>query len=127
MDTDLLLWIGQVLLALAFLIVGYGHSLGFEAWSTRPGMGWMVAVGRDRMRTIGLLEIAGALGLVLPGATRVLTWLAPVAATMLAIVMALAVAHHARRRGEGQNIVLNLTLGIIAALIALGRLVVAPT
>ena len=30
MDTNLLLWIGQILLALAFLVVGYGHSLAFE-------------------------------------------------------------------------------------------------
>jgi hypothetical protein len=41
MDANPLLWIGQVLLALAFLTVGYGHSLGFDQWSIRPGMTWI--------------------------------------------------------------------------------------
>lgn len=70
MDANLLLWIGQILLALAFLSVGYSHSLGFEQSSTRPGMGWMAAVGRDPMRIIGILETLGAIGLTLPAATR---------------------------------------------------------
>ncbi len=66
MSANLLLWVGQVLLALAFVLVGYGHAPGFEGWSARPGMHWMAAVGRERMRVIGLLEIVGAIGLILP-------------------------------------------------------------
>jgi uncharacterized membrane protein len=126
MDAKLLLWIGQVLLALAFLMVGYGHSLGFEQSATRPGMGWLAAVGRDRMRIIGGLEILGSVGLILPAVTGVLPWLTPVAATCLAVVMGLAVVLHARRPGEGMNIVFNVLLGAIAALVAYGRFVVAP-
>lgn len=126
MDANVLLWIAQVLLASAFLLVGYGHSRGFEAWSARPGMGWMAAVGRDRMRIIGFLEILGGLGLILPGVIHVLPWLTPTAAACLAVVMALAVVLHARRSGEMPNIVTNLILGVIAALVAYGRFVVAP-
>jgi uncharacterized membrane protein YphA (DoxX/SURF4 family) len=126
LDANLLLWAGQVLLALAFLLVGYGHAPGFEGWSARPGMGWMAAVGRKRMRVIGLLEIVGAIGLILPGAAGVLPWLTPLAATCLAVVMALAAVLHARRPGEVPNIVTNLVLGVIALPIAYGRFVVAP-
>ncbi len=126
MDANSVLWAGQFLLALAFLAAGYGHSLGFEASSARPGMGWMSAVGRDRMRIIGGLEILGAIGLILPAATGILPWLTPVAAMALAVVMALAAVLHARRAGEGRNIVVNLILGVIAALIAYGRFVVSP-
>ncbi len=36
MDANLLLWIGQILLALAFLVHAYGATLGFSQWSTRP-------------------------------------------------------------------------------------------
>ncbi|MDO8483992.1 MAG: DoxX family protein [Candidatus Limnocylindrales bacterium] len=68
MDADLLLWIGQILLALAFLGVGYTHTLGFDQASTRPGMTWLAAVGRDRMRIIGILEILGAVGLIIVNA-----------------------------------------------------------
>ena len=49
-DANLLLWIGQVLLVLAFLGAGCSHTVGFERSSTRPVMDWMAAVGRDRMR-----------------------------------------------------------------------------
>ena len=70
MDTNLLLWIGQILLALAFLAVGFGHVLRFEQMSTRPGMTWLAAVGPDRMRIIGILEILGAVGLILPSSRR---------------------------------------------------------
>lgn len=114
MDANLLLWSGQILLALAFLAAGYGHTLGFERSSARPGMDWMAAVGRDRMRIIGYLEILGSVGLIVPAATGVLPWLAPVAATCLAVLMVLAIVLHARRPGEGRSIVLNVILGAIA-------------
>lgn len=126
MDANLLLWIGQILLALAFLGAGYTHTLGFEAASVRPGMTWLASVGRERMRIIGGLEALGAIGLVLPAATGVLPWLTPVAAACLTVLMVLAVVLHARRPGEGRNIAFNVILGVIAALIAFGRFVVAP-
>src|SRR6266511_1060960 len=126
MDPKLLLWVGQILLALAFLGVGYTHTLGFDQASTRPGMTWLAAVGRDRMRIIAILEILGAIGLILPAGTGVLPWLTPVAATALAVLMVLAIVLHARRPDEGRNIVFNAILGAIAALVAYGRFVVAP-
>jgi uncharacterized membrane protein len=84
MDANLLLWIGQVLLALAFVVVGYNHSLGFDNWSKQPRQEWMLAVGKDRMRIIGILEILGAIGLIVPAATKILPWLTPLAAALLA-------------------------------------------
>lgn len=126
MDSNLLLWIGQILLGLAFLGVGYTHILGFDQASMRPGMTWLAAVGRVRMRMIGILEILGAIGLILPAVTGVLPWLTPVAAAALTVLMVLAIVLHARRPGEGRNIILNVTLGAIAALVAYGRFVIAP-
>ena len=126
MDANLLLWIGQILLALAFAGVSYSHTIGFEQSSVRPGMTWLAAVGRDRMRIIGVLELLGAIGLILPAATGILPWLTPAAATCLAVLMVFAIVLHARREGEGRNIVLNAILGLIAALVAYGRFLVAP-
>lgn len=125
MDANLLLWVGQILLALVFLTVAYGHSIGFDQWSVRPGMGWMKAVGIDRMRLIGILELLGGIGLIVPAATGVLPWLTPVAATCLAILMVFAIVFHARRQGEMPNVVLNVILLAIAVLVAYGRFVVA--
>ena len=126
MDANLPLWVGQILLALVFLGVGYTHTLDFDQASARPGLTWLAAVGRDRMRIIGILEILGAIGLILPAATGILPWLTPVTATALTVLMALAIVFHARRPGEGRNIVFSMILGAIAALVAYGRFVVAP-
>jgi hypothetical protein len=41
MSANLASWIRQVLLALAFLAVGFGHSVGFERSVQRRGMGWL--------------------------------------------------------------------------------------
>ena len=126
MDANLLLWVGQVLLALAFGTVSYTHSLGFETSRVRPGMEWLDAVGRDRMRVIAGFELLGALGLILPGLTGILPILTPIAALLLAVLMVLAGAFHLRRSGEVPNTVLNLVLGVMALAIAYGRFVVRP-
>jgi len=126
MDANLVLWILQVLLALGVLASSYGHTLGFETTKVRPGMEWLGDVGRDRMRVIGVLEILGALGLVLPAATGILPWLTPLAALGLAVLMGLAAVYHLRRPNESRNVVLNVILGVLALVIAYGRFVVAP-
>ena len=53
-------------------------------------MNWMAAVGRDRMRIIGGLEVLGAIGLILPAALHILPWLATLAAACLAVLMGFA-------------------------------------
>ena len=70
----------------------------------------------------------GAIRLIIPAATGVLPIPvdAQVAATALAVLMVLAIVLHARRPDEGRNIVVNVILGAIAALVAYGRFVIAP-
>ena len=88
-------------------------------------MSWVTVVGRDRLRIIGVLEVLGAIGVVLP-ATGVLSWLAPVAAGCLALLMAFAIALHLRRPGEVPNAAFNVVLGALALTVAIGRTVVDP-
>jgi hypothetical protein len=126
MDANLLLWIGQVLLALFFGFIGYQHTVGFDNWSAQPRQQWMLAVGKDRMRVIGTLEILGAVGLIAPAATKLLPWLTPLAAALLALLMLFAAIFHARRKGEIPNIGLNVVVGVLAATVAYGRFVIAP-
>ena len=126
MDANLLLWVGQVLLALAMLTVGYGHSLAYDQSAARPGMGWLNAVGRTPMQVIGTLEMLGGIGLILPAATGILPWLTPTAAVCVAAVMVLAAIFHARRSGESLNIASNLVICAIAVLVAFGRIFVSP-
>ena len=75
---DLVLWIVQILLALAFLGAGLTHATRRDRATGH--MGWMLAVPKPLLTVIGILEILGAIGLVVPWATGIATWLTPLAA-----------------------------------------------
>lgn len=64
---------------------------------------------------IGLAEVLGAVGLIVPWATRIVPVLTPVAAVGLAVLMAGAAQTHRRRKEPA------IVLAIIAAVIAVGR------
>jgi len=125
MDWNLPLWILQVLMAFAFLAFGYTHAFGYERARTNPRMVWMTAVPTNALRTIGFLEIAGAIGLIVPALTGVARWLTPLAALSLTLLMAFAIVFHFTRR-EYPNIVFNAILGALVAVIAYGRFVASP-
>jgi uncharacterized membrane protein len=122
---DTALWVGQILLALGFIAVGLNHALNYERASATPQMAWMAAVGRDRLRVIGMLEVLGGIGVILPAITGIATWLVPLAALCLALVMVAAIVFHLRRH-ETAPAIFNLVLGLLAAFVAYGRLVIEP-
>jgi hypothetical protein len=71
------------------------------------------------VKLIGTAELLGAIGLVLPPLLEIAPWLAAVAATGLATIMALAGFTHVRRK-EPAGVVLTLVLGAVAVFIAWG-------
>ena len=113
------LWSAQLLLALLFAFAGVLKS-------TRPvaqlaaRMAWVNAVSPSTVRVVGVSELAGAIGLVLPWATGIAPVLTPLAAVGLVVVMVLAAIFHARR-AEWGGIVPNVVLGAMAAFVAWGR------
>jgi hypothetical protein len=108
------LWIVQGLLGLAFL--GAGSMKLTAPVEALAQMG----IPGGLARFIGVAEVAGALGVVLPAATRVKPWLTPLAATGLATVMVLAAGFHIMR-GEASHLGAPLVLGALAAFVAWGR------
>src|SRR5678809_1471240 len=84
---NILLWIIQILLALLFLFAG-----GSKFWFTIEEMRKMGSPNQVLLpglfiRFIGVCEILGALGLVLPGLLRIQPGLTPLAAVGLLIIM----------------------------------------
>ena len=69
---------------------------------------------------IGLAEILGAIGLVLPAAVHIAPILVSLAAVGLALVMVGAAVVHARRN-EPMNIAVNVVLIALAVFVAWGR------
>ena len=123
MDWNIPLWILQVVMALVFFGTGYSHSIGYARSITNPRLVWMQALPATFVRAVGVLAVAGAIGLILPELTGIASWLTPLAALMLALLMACAGAFLLPRR-EFPHMAVNATLGVLATAIAYGRFVV---
>jgi putative oxidoreductase len=113
------LWTAQVLLAVVFAVTGYMKLTISDADLARAlPVGGLISIGL--IRFIGVAELAGAIGLILPSATRILPVLTPIAAGALALVMALAALLHASR-GEIGSVLGVLVLGALALFVVWGR------
>ena len=113
------LWFAQVLLAVVFAMTGF-IKLTISPADLMQKMPAGLVLPLGLIRFIGFAEVAGAIGLILPSATRILPVLTPVAAGALALVMALAAILHASR-GEIGSLAVVLVLGAIALFITRGR------
>jgi len=112
-----LLWTLQVLLALLFLFAGVAKLMMPADQLTAQGPAWVSA---GLLRFVSVMEIVGALGLVLPGLVGVRRDLTPLAAAGLVIIMIGAVAITALTMPLAMAI-LPLVAGVLAAVVAVGR------
>lgn len=116
------LWIVNGLLAFAFLGAGLMKSLRPAPALQASGMAWVEDFSAPTVKAIGVIEIIGALGLVLPLLTGIAPVLAPLAAVGLVITMLAAAIVHVRR---GEQAAPSLVLGVLSLVsAALGFLVV---
>ena len=121
---SIVLWILQFVLAIAFVLTGLVKVLQpYEVLADR--MAWVQDYSPGLVRGIGVLEILGGIGLVLPALLGVLPILTPLAAAGLAVIMALAVLHHLRSHERGQ-VLFTAALLILLVIVAWGRFSLAP-
>lgn len=117
------LWILQVVLAAAFGLAGFMKlTLPVEELA-KQGMSFVNDYAVDTVRLIGISEVLGALGLILPAALRMKPFLTPIAALCLAVIMVLATIYHAM---HNEPIVATVLFLAITLFIAWGRLKKAP-
>ena len=115
-----LLWVVQVLLALLFLFAG-GTKLLVSATQLTA----QTPLPAPFLRFIGVMEILGGLGLVLPGMLRIRTELTPLAAAGLSVIMIGAVIVTVQTMGAAPA-ALPFVTGALAIFVAYGRWRVAP-
>lgn len=105
--------------AAGVLAVLYLYSGGAKVLRSRerlrPMMQWVDTIPLAAVRVIGVLEVAGAIGLVVPPLTGVLPWLAVAAALGLVLLQLGAIALHLRR-GEVRVLGFNGVLLVLAGL-----------
>ncbi|WP_328562025.1 DoxX family protein [Streptomyces coelicoflavus] len=105
-------WIVAGLLA-AFHLYGGAVKAVRSRDGLRPMMAWVDVTPMPAVRAIGLVEVLGAAGLVLPPLTGVAPWLAPAAAAGFVVLQIAATGVHLRL-GD-RRVALNLTLLVTAA------------
>ena len=118
------LWLLQILLALAFLVLGLLKVTRSRERLLRVA-GWVEDFPEGVVRAVGVLELLGAIGVVLPGILGVAGVLVPVAALGLAVLLVGAIVTHLLR-GEQDELGLPVALIVAAAVVAAGRLSAWP-
>ena len=116
---NVVVWVLQILLALAFLLAGVTKA-SQPRQKLAASMGWVEDFSDTGVRTIGALEILAGVALLLPAVTGVATVLVPLAAVGLALLMVGAAATH-RRRGELPMIGINAVLLVLTVVVAWAR------
>lgn len=114
------LWTVQVLLALLFLWAG-----GFKLVAPLDKLAGPVELPGLFLRFIGLAELLGGLGLILPAALRIRPGLTPLAAAGLVIIM-IGATVITLVGGLGAMALIPLVTGLLAAFVAYGRWKLAP-
>lgn len=114
------LWVLQVLLGLLFIFAG-GSKLvmPIEEMTKEIALpGWF-------LRGIGVCELLGGLGLILPGLVRIRTGLTPLAAAGLVIIMIGATVITVMTMGVGMALV-PFVVGVLATFVAYARWRLVP-
>jgi hypothetical protein len=119
------LWIAQGLLAALYCFAGTLKSTQPIPDLVAKGMPWAADMPVGLVRFIGVSELAGAVGLILPAATGILPILTPAAAAGLTLVQVLAIPFHISR-GELGGLPFNLTLMALSLFVLWGRGKAAP-
>ena len=117
---NVVLWIIAIVLAVGFLAAGLMKVARPKEQLVASGLAWTEDFSANTVKFIGVVEILGAVGLILPAALDIAPILTPLAATGLAVTMILAVAVHIRRKEYGPMI-FPLVLLILSAIVAWGR------
>lgn len=110
-------WIVSGLLALAMLAAG-GMKIITPKAKLGAQMAWAEDFSPAQIKLIGVAEVLGAIGLIVPPLTGILPVLAPLAAVGLAVLQVGAIVTHVRRK---ETIVPNLVILALAVFVAVTR------
>jgi len=110
------LWITAILLTLVYL--GAGSMKTFRSKEAlQPNMPWVEGFSAAQVKAVGIIELLGALGVILPLATGILPFVTAIAAIGLVLVQIVAAIVHIRR-GEQKALGVNAVLAVLAAAVA---------
>jgi hypothetical protein len=118
---NIILWIIQGILAAMFAMAGIMKSTQPISKLVKT-VTWADRFPISTVRFIGMVEMLGSIGLILPWALNIIPVLTPVAASGIATVQFLAMFQHAKHK-EAKAITFNIVLLLLAAFVAYGRFI----
>jgi uncharacterized membrane protein YphA (DoxX/SURF4 family) len=113
---NILLWLLQILLALAFL----AHGIMFLYPPPDVAVLMDAMLPRWFQLFLGVAEVLAGIGLTLPGLTRIMPWWVPAAAIGVMIVLSSATVLHLAR-AEWSSAAITAVMFLMATVIAYGR------
>jgi uncharacterized membrane protein len=114
------LWIIQGILAAMFTMAGL-TKLTQSKEKLEKQFPWVIDFSISTVRFIGLSELLGAIGLIVPWLTGIVPILTPIAAIGFCVIMVLATSMVHLKKSEYKGIATNTFLFLLAAFIAYGR------
>lgn len=112
-------WIVSGLVALLYLMAG-GRKVTTPEAKLPATFPFVEVTGVRLLRVIGILEVLGAIGVIVPAATGIVPILTPIAAVGLALIQVAAIILHVRR-GEMKALPFNILLLVLPAFVAVAR------
>jgi hypothetical protein len=116
---NIALWIVQILLAALYGMAGAMKTL--QTAKAKEQFPWAKNRSDGFVRFIGISELLGAFGLILPLMTGILPWLTVLAAIGLTMIQLLAIFTEHLPKKEYNVISVNLVLLALAVLVVVGR------
>lgn len=117
---NVVLWILASLLAVAFFGAGL-LKVVTPREKLAEKMTWVTHASDGQVKAVGLVEVLGAIGVVLPAIVDIAPILVPIAAVGLALTMVGAVIVHVKEKEPFAAAVPAIVLGVIAVVVAVGR------
>jgi uncharacterized membrane protein YphA (DoxX/SURF4 family) len=123
---NITLWIIQGVLAAIFLMAGIMKATQSKEVLREKVGDWVDNMSMGTIKTIGLVEILGAIGLIAPMSLNVLPVLVPAAAIGLLLTMFGAIITHAKRK-ESKEMGMNFVFILLITFVIVGRTILLPT
>ncbi len=118
---NIALWVAQVLLAGMYGMAGSMKTFTPDKVRMNPQMTWAHDKQDGYIRFVGISELLGAVGLIIPALTGILPWLTPLAAIGLTLIQVLAIFTVHLPKKEYQVIPVNVVLLALSIFVAYGR------
>lgn len=125
MNINTALWAIQIILGIKMLNVSYSHGLRQSQPTIQEAMQKMGKFSQPLLYIISVCTLIGAMGLILPGVFGSSTWIIPVTAGLLSVILLFSIYFHIKFR-EKPKVFVSVILFAFAVFAAYGRWVLVP-